>query len=270
MKFEHTQARDDGAGTITVTAETSKEVIELADHFRMYDKDEPEQLIALAEAIKAGTLTYTSKPNAKRPWFRCESALDYEFTQPYEDLLRKITGFDGGTLPDMDLTPFHARRLCHTHITAEARFKNGHYCYVVFIQAEDWNGKTAAERADINAEDYTQEDLGHRQHEREYIETRGGHMVRNPNYLKRHRARPALGCTWLWAALFNWWRMNKASAAQRAALDQCDETHKAYRLEPSYLIRSSGGPGYLVQSQHLVTSYADPVQLVTWENFAKL
>ncbi|HVL15822.1 MAG TPA: hypothetical protein VM529_24840 [Gemmata sp.] len=270
MRYEFTETAPDFSGTITVTAETSPEVLELADHFRMFDKTKPADLMDLARAMQAGTLTYASNPQSKRRWFRVEAALDHEYTKPYTDLLRRVTGADLDHFPDMDLTPFHPRRLCHTHITAACTMEHGHYCYDVLIQAEDWNGKDAFTRAQINAQDYAEEDLGHRPFEREYVEGRNGVLMRNPNYLKRHRAKPTTGAPWLWAALFNWWRATHATPGQAAALALCDATHAKHRLEPDYLIRSSGGPAGLIGYGGIITSFNEPVARVSWEEFAKL
>lgn len=205
---------------MTVVAETPAEVVELAAHFRIFDKENPDDLVAMAEAIKAGTLTYVSQ-SSKRPWYRVESALDHEFSEPYEKWLARLVSHDA-TLPALDLTPIHPRRLCHTHITDTAWIEDGHIQFTGFVNSEDWNGKTAADRAFSTALDYTAEDFGTRQHEPEYIGIKqrgGGLMKRNPNYLKRHPARPAASCEWLKSALFDWWMKNHATDEQRAIIN---------------------------------------------------
>lgn len=216
MKFQFEQRTDDGGGALTFIAENAAEVSELARHFRMFDKDDPEQLMALAQAMQAGTLSHTSY-SEKRPWFEVESALEYEFTQPYLDKLSQMTGYNDH-IPDMDLTPFHPRRLCHTHITDRVWLEGGHICYRAFVKSEDWNGKTAGDRSFTTAEDYVQEDFGTRPQEPEYISAsgRGGLMKHNPNYLKRHKAKPACTAEWFWRVLFSWWLDNHASEAQKA------------------------------------------------------
>lgn len=271
MKFDFTQTREDGAGTLTVTAENQREVAEVADHFKMFDKTDAPQLIQLAQAITAGTLTYTSKPSAKRPWFLVESSLAHDYTKPYEDLLNRITGYEG-PLPDMDLTPFNPRQLIHTHITSRCALDAGHYSYTILIQAEDWNGKPAHVRAEINAQDYAEEDLGYRPFEREFIEGKNGSMKHNPDYLKRHRAKPATGAPWLWSTIFHWWRLNHASDAQCAALDQAEAARTDARLnDRDFDIRDAGRDGaHLVGLSGLYLSMKEPVRFMKWEEFKQL
>lgn len=268
MKFEHTQMRPDGGGTITVTAETAAEVVAVNDHFKVFGST-PAALLDLAQAAHAGAMTYGTGWPAKRPWYLVSSALDPAFTAPYRELLAKVTGF-AGRPPDLDLTPHHPRRLCHTHHTSACGLFDGCYVFDVLVTAEEWNGMDAATNADKNAIDYVQEDLGWRPFEPEFIENRKGGYDRNPNYLKRHPPRPGTGAPWLWATLFDWWRNSHATDEHRDLLRAADRAKAAAGLEDAdYQLRSRGrGPASLV-SGGLYTSY-EPVVFVKWEDFAKL
>lgn len=264
MKFTFNEMtdRDDFGGTLSVTAESASEVLEIADHFRMFG-DDADGAIAKAQAIVAGSLTHTSGTD-KRPWFVIESSLGHEFTEPYKAWLLRRTGYDG-QLPSADLTPFHPRRLCHTHITLAVGLEQEHITYSVAVRSGDWNGKPANDRAWVTAEDYVSEDFGERKHENEYIPARGdgggGMMKRNPNYLKRHKPHPAASCQWLKSWLFSWWRQNHASDKQREILDGCEALGKLriddftlYALDPDGTCNYDGK--------------GKMVSVYTWEQFA--
>jgi hypothetical protein len=270
MQFQWQQTREDFGGTLTVTAETPAEVKELSDHFKLHDTGKPEDLMNLATALQAGRLVHTSSPQ-KRPWFEVESALDHEFTKPYKDLLERLTGY-ADNLPDLDLTTFHPRRLCHTHITATCGLEHEHYVYRIIKQSEAWNDKTAQEYADSSAQDYAEEELGFRPHEREYVQAKNGGYQLNPNYLKRHRAKPGTGAPWLWSVLFRWWLDNHATEAQRAAIAENDATHAKHKLSDSdWMIRHSGtDTAHLVGSSGLYLTYDEPVRFMKWEEFKTL
>lgn len=278
MKFQQQETQSDGGGSLTITAETKAETLEVIKHFRLFDTDTEQGVLAMAEALgQPLPFVHKSEPK-KRFWYDYESALDYEFTKPYADLLEKITGHTG-QLPDLDLTPHHPRRLCHTHITSEARLEQGHICYTGIVQAEAWNGMTACDHGLNMLEDYMAEDFGFRRFEREYIE-RGNIMVRNPNYLKRHKAQPGLGAPWFWAVLFDWWRKNHASPEQSRILDASDALKSGWDSGRDYHLRQGGGEqAYLIGSS---LYYDDPngacnwdgkgrmVSVVSWDKFATL
>lgn len=280
MKFKHTQTREDGGGNLSVTAETLPEMIDLNQHFRIFDKDKAEDIQAFAAQLGSGPPWTTERRPEKRLWFQCESALGDEFTKPYEDLLRRITGFDGQMVLDMDLTAIHPRRLCHTHITDRCWLEHGHICYVGMIKAEDWNDRSAADNADLNCADYIAEDFGFRRFEREYIESGNGQPKRNPNYLKRHKAQPGLGAPWLWKAIWEWWRENHASDEQRRILNAADSLKSNLDSGKDYDIRKGGGEQAYLVSFSLY--YLDPngfcnwdgkgtmATALSWDQFAKL
>jgi hypothetical protein len=202
------------------------------------DTKELDSVLKLAKAIQDGTYTYETR-SKKRKWFECEVYLDERSLAPYRGLLKRITGYDAN-LPDMDLTSSHPRRLCHTHITDTCAIVDGMYNAHVYVQAEEWNGQTAC--ANRNAEDYTQADIGMRKFEREFVTTHNNHIVRNPNYgRKHHRAEPALGAPWLWARIFTWWRTEHATVEQKRVLDAVDALRGDSWYGKEYDIRESGG-----------------------------
>lgn len=267
MKFVHTPTAPDGGGTLAVIAENSKEVVKVLDHFRVFDKSDPEQLVAMSDAIKAGHYTHVS--NKGRDWYEVESALDHEFSKPYEDWLGRLTGFEG-TLPDLLLTGVHPRRLCHTHITDECYTQHGHICFKGYVQSQDWNCKTALERSFDSMLDYVEEDFGTRPHEPEFVPVKGGGLMKhNPNYLKRHRAKPAASCGWLKEYLFDWWfdvlandrQKNVISAAKELKRDYSFEKHvchdyKIYALDPKGTCNYDGN--------------GKMVRVYSWDEFRKL
>lgn len=235
MKFIHHETEPDFSGSMEFIAETPAEVVELADHFRLFDKENPEALLAYAEAIKAGVYTHVSNPT-KRNWHRVTSALDIEFTRPYTELLNNLTGYEG-EFPDGDYTDKHPRRLCHTHHTLAFGVGRGHFTFDVVISSEAWNGLTAAQYAERNVFDYVGQDVGYRRQEREFLERSNGQIYRNPDYLKRHKSEPAVGAPWLWEILFEWWRDNHATPGQKAILDNA-----ICHYSKPWTVRSSGGP----------------------------
>ncbi len=140
----------------------------------------------------------------------------------------------------MDLTADYPNRLGYTHITDSIEIVDGMVHAHVFIQAQDWNGRDAATNAQINADDYVQENIGKRKHEREYITAGNGQTIHNPNYMKRHKAQPGLGAPWLWDRVFGWWRETIATPAQRDVLDRIDAL-KDGKYGFDYQIRKGGG-----------------------------
>jgi hypothetical protein len=271
MRFQHTQTRDDGGGTLTVYADGRNEVYDLARHFNVFKKDDPDELIKFAEALKAGKLEYQSPPEGRRPWYLVKGRVNERFVEPYWQLLKRITGHEGHF--DLHLTNRHPNRLCHTHMTLACSLATD-YLYEIIIQAEDWNGKAAADRAVANALDYAEECLGYRPHEREFVQKSNGAYYQNPNYLKRHSAKPGLGAPWLWETIFGAWRYRPdcATDEQRSILDEADAAKAAVKLiDSDYILRRSGGDcAHLVGCAGLYLSYKEPVRHMTWEQFAAM
>jgi hypothetical protein len=269
MRFEFKETQPNGGGQLTVIAENSKEVVKLAEHFRMFDKNKPDELLALAAAIVAGTLTYISKPNAKRPWFRIEESLDRAFVEPYMKLLERHTGYKGET-PELELTDNHPRRLCHTHITDTCELTGGLIHFIGYEQAEEWNNKPAEANAHDNMLDYVAEDFGERKHEPEYIDSGCGCMKPNPSYLRRHKATPASKCEWFWDILFQWWLNTRANAKQKDVIAKALgysnklELNKPWKLN-NYSIYSFDQAGTCKWDEK-----GTMARVYTWEQFAAL
>lgn len=280
MQFKHTQTRDDGGGHLTIVAETQSEMVECNNHFRIFDLSKAEGVSTFAAQLAGGPPWTIERKPEKRLWFKVESALDYDFTKPYEDLLRKITGFDGQMILEADLTALHPRHLCHTHITDRLYLDQGHICFVGFIRAEEWNKRSAADNADLNFADYTAEDFGFRRFEREFIEDGSGRLKKNPNYLKRYKAQPGLGAPWLWSFLWQWWRDNHATPEQEAILKSCERLKAAWNSGHDWELRKGGGDQCSLVGYSIY--YDDPngtcnwdgkgkmASVITWDKFAKL
>jgi hypothetical protein len=228
------------------------------------------RLTRAAEGIEHGDLAHTDTATRKRPWFAARSHTGPNGFKPYADLLKKLTGFDGD-IPELELPQeqIQWRGLLHTFIAESVKFSSDGITTTGFIRTEDWNGKVAAVRAEENFSDYVCEMFGFRKTEPEYIE-RGSIMVRNPNYMRHHKAQPGLGSNELWTALFTWWRENVANDAQRAALDESDATAAKTRLDPCWVLRFGGNPQGYVAYQGLTLAYSPEHRSLTWEEFAAL
>lgn len=225
---------------LRVIAETQADVLTIVRHYDLlHSKRSPEQLIATAQAISAGSIEYVDKGTDKRPWFDVPVCLD-KALEPYQYLLKRLTGYDGPIL-DMDLTLHDPKRLVHTHITGRIGIEDGCITALVFVRSEDWNGQTAELRSADMAADYLQERLGFRRFEREHIQMDNGLYRHNPDYLKHHKAQPGLGAEWLWKVLFSWWRENHATNRQRAVLNAVDALHNGSKYPNDYDLRCGSG-----------------------------
>lgn len=267
MKFQHTQTGDDGRGFVTLTIESEAEAL---DWLKWHEREkDPRKQIEFLDKLKAAGSVEIVRKSKKRPWFQCESALDHEYTKPYADLLDKLTACEsqGVELLHLDLTAHDPKRLSHTHITDSLELEHGHFCYRVLFQAQDSNKRTAAENADRTAQDYTEERVGHRQHEPEFIRNRARTYSPNPDYFKRHRAKPAIGADWIWDAVWQWWRETHATEAQTAILDAA-HTLTGGRYGDDWQVRSAGGPCHLIGYQGL--HVLDPDGSTDWDGKGKM
>lgn len=209
------------AGTLTVTAESSKEVQEVFKHFAL-DSSREDFIKALVDARYVLTLT-----PAKRLWYPVSAEADARWLAPYFDLLRKITGFTGD-LGDIEGAPCsdYSHILMHTHIVTESWIRGGKYGSRGFISSEDWNGQTAEKRAEINFTEYVQNFLGTTYNEPEYVTLGNGLLQHNKNYLKRHHPQPALASQALWATIFETWLARHATEGQKALLVAAKKCHQ--------------------------------------------
>lgn len=260
MKIEHKQTREDGGGSMTVTASTPEEKKHVIGHFRLHDND----AVAQAQPIlDSAPFVHTPEAGCRdnAAWFECTGSLDMEFSTPYFREYEKRTGDTGrGILPDIDLTPAYPwDGLRFTHYMEQFWTEHGHFCFRAIVQSRDWNGKAAADRADGYALDAIQEMVGTRYLEPEYIETGfGGQMKRNPNYLKRHPVKPALSADWLFQALLEHWLKEKATPGQRELF--------ALNIEVMRQARCSSGLFSLRENSGIRKSW-ETDGLVTWDQF---
>lgn len=212
--------------------------------------------------------------NSQSYWFQFESCLDYDFTQPYQDLLERLTGCETDLATvDIDLTPFLTKRLRHTHIVDRIWINNGHICFLGYDSASEWNKKDPFTNAEYSIVDNVGEDCGKRQHEPEHI-TKGNRIIRNPDYLKRHPASPAVN-GWLWAAIVAWWRENGANAEQ---LEILDASTKLTKTNP--LVKSSYVGGFSCYDHSIYypnkngecnwDSKGTKVAVMNWKEFAAI
>lgn len=185
-------------------AENPVDVKTLQTHFKVFDLDDADSLVAYATALQSGKLSVNLDSSGKRKWFYVESALDHEFTIPYQDWLKRTTGYDGNC-PDIDLKPYHPRPLGYTHIVEYCGLEHGHFVFGYYLQSEDWNGKTAFDRAQRSAEEHAKEDIGNRPNIPEYTYVTG----------KRLPVKAAACHDYIKLALWDWFLTNAASDKQR-------------------------------------------------------
>jgi hypothetical protein len=221
---EHPSRSADGGGALVVTAHTPEAKLAVLKHFRTLDLETPEGAKALV-SILGSPEPYVVRKGGEprqdnRAYFLVSGCLELDFTAPYFRALAERTGYTGrGILPDLTpeyLTPrYKWQGLCHTHYVKQVWLEHSHLCYEVVVSGTDWNRKTAEQNATAYAADYMAESVGTRDQEPEFKADRNGTFSPNPNYLKRHAARPAFAADWLWSALVDWWLANEATPAQQ-------------------------------------------------------
>jgi hypothetical protein len=206
---------------LLIRATDAREVAEICDHFRLDITKHTDMLIE-------GRMTHVVL-GAKRPWFHLFADVGFEFLQPYYDLLKKVTGYDG---PAFEIAAprypgNHCVNLCHTHIVADAAISAAGYHAECFIQAGDWNGQPASWHAPRNLAGYLREALGATKQEPEFIEGVAGWVRRNPNYARvRHAPHPACTSTKLFEAIFGHWLEAHATPEQRELWAQGDACYR--------------------------------------------
>jgi hypothetical protein len=206
---------------LLIRATTAKEVAEICEHFRM-------DITKHTDALIEGTMTHIVM-GGDRPWLHLFADVGFEFLQPYYDLLKKVTGYDGAPFeiaapryPD-----HHVVNLCHTHIVTDAAIDATGYHAECFIRAEDWNGQPAAVHAERNLAEYLREVLGDRRQEPQYIRLENGWMKENPRYPNtRHAPHPACTSWRLFEAIFAHWMDHHATTEQVALWTQGEICHR--------------------------------------------
>lgn len=222
MKFEFTeteQANDEFrfGGELAITAENPQEVESLIDHFRLFkDVSDIPTLKARIEALESGSFTHVIR-SEKRPVYAVESCLPYEFTAVYKQWALNHFGYDG-TFPDLEL-PRKWGGLIHTNYQARLFTENEHICFEAFTTAEPWARRNAQDYAEYLISDYIGEEFGTRYHEPEFIPGRNGHYKKNPDYLKRHAAKPGATNARIKRAFFEWWLSTHATDDQKAIVE---------------------------------------------------
>lgn len=200
------------AGKLDITAETAQKVESLIDHFRLFrDLSDVGALQERIVALQSETMTHTVY-SEKRPVYAVDSCLDFEFTTPYKDWALCNFGYDG-VFPDLEI-PRKYDGLIHTNYQARLYTECEHICFKAFVSSSPWNKRDAQGHAESLIVDYIGEEFGTRRREPEFLPSRNGHYVRNPNYLKRHKATPAASNPRLKRAFFEWWLVNHANNAQ--------------------------------------------------------
>lgn len=236
MRYEFTELEYTGdfrfGGQLAVTAENAKEVEEMIRHFRLFnDVSDVTVLQARITALQLQTLTHVIKSD-KRPVYSAESCLDHEFTVPYQKWARDCFGFEG-VFPDLEI-PRDRYGLKYTNYQARLHTQNEHICFEAFTTSEPWNGKDAQEHSEHKIKDYIGEEFGARYHEPEYIPAGNGMAKHNPNYLKRHKAKPGATNSRLKKAFFTWWLATHANNAQRAIVRGNQEIAKGAKYMSAF------------------------------------
>lgn len=233
--------------SLTFIAETPYEVLDLLNHFRL------DQIKHLPELNK-GFMEYTSNPK-KRFWYPVTAELSPEWMDPYYKLLERITGYSGKLI---DLDPAPSPGLCHTHVVQTSRVRNGVYFNEGFIQAEDWNGQDAEYRAAKNFDEYTKAFIGHITLDPEYLMDEFGRERRNPNYLRRNPATPALEKKELFTALFKEWEKLHATEGQKLLIQkgiECERTIRCNFYER--FVTSPWADSFHIENHTKQVSYSD-------------
>jgi hypothetical protein len=228
MKFTFTEGDYEGAyrfgGQLEIKAENPQEVEDLISHFRLFKNvSDVAELQRRIEALQSQTLVHVLKSD-KRPIYEVSGCLDHEFTKPYQKWAKDCFGFDG-VFPDLEI-PRKYDGLIHTNYQARLYTENEHICFEAYTSAQPWAGKDAQDYATNLVTDYIGEEFGCRYQEPEFLSTRNGMFTKNPNYLKRHKAKPGATNSRLKKAFFNWWLATHANDAQKAIVQGNQEIAK--------------------------------------------
>lgn len=220
LLFNETQHDDENyrfGGTLTFQSENIADAAALVDHFKMYsDVTDIDTLNLRIAALQNPDLRHVIG-NGKRPVYEVEACLPFEFTAPYKSWAERDLGYDG-TFPDLEL-PLRWGGLIHTNYQSYVRIQGEHICFLSYTTSKPWAGKSAFDYAENRVIDNIGEEFGTRYSEPEFVPRgRNGAMVRNPDYLKRHRATPFDSNATLKRAFFQWWRDNVANDAQLAII----------------------------------------------------
>lgn len=241
---------------LRIDAETPREAAEIVAHFRL-------DVVEHTGSIMRGDLSYLDTPGKRdnRSWFFVACTVGPEFVAPYMAKLQAVTGYSG-PIPTLSNAPKYpgsgsSVNLCHTHIVTVAELTPYGYAFQGFQCASDWNNRTARENAELYFSDYARENLGARKFEPEYIKARNNHLVRNPNYLKRHAPHPEMTSKTLWACLVQWWLETNATDAQREVYATSEATYKSVCRAPLSEALMRERDGFRVAWDKPLISFAD-------------
>lgn len=205
-------------GFITVTAESLEDSRRIVEYFKLSNGNDPDSVIARAELLKNPELTHEHRPK-KRPYYEVSGSLDVQLFQPYQDWAKQKFGYDGA-FPNLQI-PFKWAGLRHVFVGISQEIQcHETVCYTVATQAKPWNGRNAQQYAERNVSRYIEEDFGHVEPVREFIEAGNGHYKRNPDYATGKRNPVQARCTHegLMKLFAQWWLENGANDAQRDIL----------------------------------------------------
>lgn len=214
MKFCIVPSTREGIiNALKITAENKAEVRAIIEHFRLDPFDHMPEM-------EVGGMDYLhhayKRDNGE--WFQVKGSLGSAWVEPYLDLLHRVTGY---TLTECDTIPLrpHGKAdwlLCHTHIEERTTMDAGGVHSEGYQRSQDWNGKTAKERAPGYFLRCLRSCYGKEDPCPEFIQAGNNHYVRNPEFSSgRDRSKPGIGSESVVEDVFNWWLANKATEAQK-------------------------------------------------------
>lgn len=264
---------------VCVTAETREEVLHINRVFSIYEASNPDDLIKLAEALTAGTLT-TKSHSEKRPWHLVHVSVDgdecKELIDIYIRTFKRLTGCEIPLLHRSASLTVEPLRVCFTGIYQNLRFEEGCLKAEVLMQSEPWNGMTSQQYAAHKATSYVLERIAERPVPPEFIQSGNGSFYRNPDYGTGRKLplKPALTSSELWAAMWNWWVDNHANDAQKDVIDKVKTLFADKSYGPPWELRHGrvGGTFYVPDPNGTVNYDGKGlmVSILTDDQFANL
>lgn len=224
FSFEELPGFDDFRGRLVVKASGAADVLEAVKFFKLHHVgDEVDNAMKLVELVQAGEVVNVVE-NKKRPYYEINGTVANDFVQPYMRRLEELTGYNRGVLPDLDFTK-HFDKLGNCQFIEKVWSEFGSLYFKIYDQAEDWNGKPAAQLAESYAVQSMAKELSHEPFEKEFVENRNGTYSRNPHYATGRKLPlvPCCAAAWLCNDLWAWWVANESNEAQRSILKLSDD-----------------------------------------------
>lgn len=247
----------------------SENLEELKEIFKFKKLDAFEYALEEPEFFKTG-IFHTTLGTAKRPFLEQNQSVPFEFLQPYYAALERFTGYNDEPFtienPELNyLWPYNSTMtLCHTHIVTHAYINEFGYHAEGYqaTNAEGWNGKTAEEYSVKIFQEYLRDKIGFTYHEPEYTTgPNGGPNYKNPNYLKRHSAKPAVESNVLLGLIFEYWLKHKASDQQREVFEDGLDCSGKVSKEPLSRLLPLKPTGFNTKKW---------IEFVTWDQFKEM